>query len=176
MKELRKICENVSTNRNIAIELILQKTCDVIDHRTISKITDEDRENITKAVEAIQIDNEFVIKEEQKTEAVAAIQAIIEKYIKMANSLAEDDAKKKKERDSIIDDVFTFFDKNAKAIDKLSKEFAKIQGRMDDIGMSRRDLNLTLEDDTLRSSGAVKKVGPYGLLVSYFNTVTPEKL
>ena len=171
-----KICENVSTNRNIAIELILQKTCNAIDHRTISKITAGDRENVTKAVEAIQIDNIFVVTEEQKTEAVAAIQTIIEKYIKMANSIAETDAKKGKERDSILDDTFTFFDKNAKVFNELSKEFAEIQKRMDNIGMSRFELNLSLQGDELRSSGAVKKVGPYGLLVSYFNAVTPEKL
>ena len=176
MKELRKICENVSSNRGIAIELILQKTCNILDHKTISKITDADRENVTKAVEAIQIDNEFVIKEDQKMEALEAIQTIIEKYTMMANSFAEDDAKKKKERDSIIDDVFTFFDKNAKTIDKMSKEYAKIQNRMDDLGMSRRDLNLTLDGDKLRSSAAFKKVGPYGLLISYFNTLTPGKI
>ena len=176
MKELRKICENVATNRGIAIELILQKTCDTIDNRTILKITDEDRDTVKKAVEAIQIDNDFIIKEDKKLEAVAYIKTIIEKYKKMANAFAKEDMQKKKERESIVDDVYTFFDKNAKVINELSKEFAIIQKRMDVVGMSRLDLNLTLDREKLRSSAVFKKVGAYGLLVSYFNAVTPGKL
>lgn len=171
--ELRKICETISTRRNIAIEQILEKTCNGLDRRTISKISDDDRKNVTNAVNAIQINNDFIITEDKKTEALNAIQTIIEKYRQMENYFAEDDAKKKKERKLIINDVFTFFDKNTKAFDKLSKEYEKIQNRMDEIGMSRFDLNLALDNDKIRSIATVKKVGAYGLLISYFNNKNP---